>query len=330
VPPRQQALFAMSPEHLPLLFPPPAMDRLTRAVDIDAGLVLPSFAAPEAAAALAGTELLITGWGCPPLDAEVLRAAPRLTTVVHVAGSVKHLATEAARARGLVFTSAAEANAVPVAEYTVGAILWAGKGIFALRERYAQERGFVIGQVVPGVGNFGRRVGIIGASRIGRRVIELLRPYDLDLCLYDPYTQVSGVRQLSFEELLDTCDVISLHAPLTAETTGMIGAVELARMRDGSVLINTARGELVDTQALTEELKTARLTAVLDVTHPEPLPPDSVLFDLPNVFLTPHVAGSQGNELARMGLAAVEEVERVVAGQPPAFPVDLDTLGRTA
>lgn len=330
MPPRLQALFAMSPEHLPLLFPPPVMTRLTQAVDIDTGLVLPSFQAAGAAAALARTELLITGWGCPPLDADALLAAPRLTTVVHAAGSVKHLATGPARARGLVFSSAAQANAVPVAEYTVGAILLAGKGMFVLRERYSQERGFVIGQVMQGVGNFGRRVGIVGASRIGRRVLELLRPYDLDLCLYDPYTRVDGVRQLSFEDLVGSCDVISLHAPLTAETRGMVGAGELARMRDGGILINTARGELVDTDALVEELKTGRLSAVLDVSHPEPVPADSVLFDLPNVFLTPHVAGSQGNELARLGIAAAEEVERVAAGRPPAFRVDLDALGTMA
>ncbi|MBW8799894.1 MAG: hydroxyacid dehydrogenase [Streptomyces sp.] len=335
MPPRLQALFAMSPEHLPLLFPPPVMARLTGLVDIDPGLVVSSFeaggvAGADAAATLAGADLLITGWGCPPLDADTLLAAPRLTTVVHAAGSVKHLATPAALARSLTFSCAADANAVPVAEYTVGAILLAGKGVFSLRERYSRTREFVIGRVEPEVGNYGRRVGIVGASRIGRRVIELLRPHDFDLCLYDPYAQVGGVRQVAFADLLDSCDVVSLHAPLTAETTGMVGAAELARMRDGSVLINTARGELVDTGALAEELKTGRLSAILDVTHPEPLPTDSILFDLPNVFLTPHIAGSQGNELARLGIAAVDEVERLSTGRPLAFPVDLETLGRIA
>ncbi|NUR59811.1 MAG: hydroxyacid dehydrogenase [Catenulispora sp.] len=347
MPPRLQAVFAMSPEHLPLLFPAPVMARLSGLVDIDPHLVVASFGAgaeagagagaqagdqagDQAGAALAEAELLITGWGCPPLDAEVLLAAPRLTTVVHAAGSVKHLATPAAVARGLEFSSAADANAVPVAEYTVGAILLAGKGVFALRERYLRQRGFVIAQVTPDVGNFGRRIGIVGASRIGRRVVDLLRPYDFDLCLYDPYAQVDGVRQVGFDEMIESCDVVSLHAPLTAETKGMVGAAELARMRDGGVLVNTARGELVDTDALVEELKSGRLSAILDVTHPEPLPPDSILFDLPNVFLTPHVAGSQGNELARLGLAAVAEVERLAGGRPLAFRVDLETLARTA
>jgi phosphoglycerate dehydrogenase-like enzyme len=330
VPPRLQALFAMSPEHLPLLFPAPVMARLADLVDIDPGLVARSFATDAAAAALAGADLLITGWGAPPLDAGALLAAPRLTAVVHAAGSVKHLVTPAARERGLLFSSAAYANALPVAEYATGAILLAGKGIFALRERYRRTRDFVVGQVELGVGNYGRRVGIVGASRIGRRVIELLQPCDLDLCVYDPYSRVDGARHMSFENLLESCDVVSLHAPLTTETKHMVGSAELARLRDGSVLINTARGELVDLDALTEELKTGRLSAILDVTHPEPLPAGSVLFDLPNVFVTPHVAGSQGNELARLGTAAVDEVERLAAGGPMAFRVDLEAFGRTA
>ena len=330
MPPRLKALFAMSPEHLPLLFPAPVMDRLIGLVDIDQRAVIESFDAPGAAEALAEADVLVTGWGCPPLAAAVLAAAPRLAAVVHSAGSVKHLVSAAARERGLLFSSAADANAIPVAEYTVGTILLAGKGVFALRERYARNREFVLARTETGVGNYGRTVGIVGASRIGCRVIELLRPYDFDLCVYDPYATVAGIRQIDLPELLATCDIVSLHAPLTGETRRMIGAAELAAMRDDAVLINTARGELVDHDALVRELKSGRLSAVLDVTDPEPLPADSVLFDLPNVFLTPHIAGSQGNELARLGTSAVDEVERLATGRALAFGVDLDALGRTA
>lgn len=330
MPPRPKALFAMSPEHLPLLFPAPVMNRLIGLVDIDPGAVLTSFDDPGAAEALAQADVLVTGWGCPPLDAAALAAAPRLTAVVHSAGSVKHLVTAAALERGLLFSSAADANAIPVAEYTVGMILLVGKGVFALRERYMHDREFVVAKVETTVGNYGRTVGIVGASRIGRRVMDLLRPYDFDLCVYDPYTVVDGVRQIDLPDLLATCDIVSLHAPLTGETRRMIGAAELSRMRDDAILINTARGELVDHEALTRELKSGRLSAVLDVTDPEPLPADSVLFDLPNVFLTPHIAGSQGNELVRLGTSAVDEVERLATGRALAFGVDLDALGRTA
>ncbi|RVX41598.1 phosphoglycerate dehydrogenase-like enzyme [Nonomuraea polychroma] len=326
--PRPKALFAMREEHLASLFPAPLLRRLDTLVDIDVTLVAESFDDPRLD--LAETEILITGWGCPPLDAAVLARAPRLRGVLHAAGSVKSLVTPACWERGLVVSSAAEANAVPVAEYTVAAVLMAGKGVFALNERYQRERTFTLAEIQPSIGNNGRTVGIVGASRIGRKVIELLSPYDLDLCVYDPYTLVPGVRQVSLEELLRRSDIVSLHAPATAETRHMMDRVSLALLRDGAVLINTARGSLVDTDALIAELKSGRLSAVLDVTEPEPLPSDSPLFDLPNAFLTPHIAGSHGNELSRMGTAVVDELERLIAGSPLAHQVTHDDLERVA
>src|SRR5262249_54884850 len=148
--------------------------------------------------------------------------------------------------------------------------------------------------------------GVIGASRIGRRVIELLRPFDLDVYLFDPYVDAAlaeslGVHLVDLDVLLRTCDVVSVHAPQTPQTLDLIGADQLALMRDGATLINTARGGLVDPDALAKELLRGRLCAVLDVTDPEPLPSDSALYELPNVFVTPHIAGSHGNELARLG-----------------------------
>nr|WP_277606071.1 hydroxyacid dehydrogenase [Glycomyces sp. L485] len=211
----------------------------------------------------------------------------------------------------------------------------AGKGIFNLREDFRAKRGFTLGLVHDDVGNFGRVVGLIGASAIGRRVIELLRPFDLDILLADPYVDEAeaarlGVGLVGLDELVARSHVVSVHAPDLPETRHLIDAPRLAAMRDGTVVVNTARGRLVDTDALTAELLTGRLSAVIDVTHPEPLPADSPLFDLPNVFLTPHVAGSQGNELARMGLYMVEEAERLAADEPLRHRVDPGLLSRLA
>ncbi|MFI6789638.1 hydroxyacid dehydrogenase [Nonomuraea sp. NPDC050383] len=326
--PRPKALFAMSEEHLALLFPAPLLRRLDTLADIDVSLVAERFDDPRLP--LADIEVLLTGWGCPPLDEALLAAAPRLRAVLHAAGSVKSLVTPACWERGLLVSSAAAANAVPVAEYTVGAILLAGKGVFALNERYRRERAFTLAKIEQGIGNNGRRVGIVGASRIGRKVLELLAPYDLDLCLYDPYTRIPGVPQASLEELLRRSDIVSLHAPATPETWHMLDRERLALMPDGAVLINTARGSLVDTDALVTELRSGRLSAMLDVTEPEPLPSDSPLFDLPNAFLTPHIAGSHGNELSRMGAAVVAELERLSAGLPLAHRVNHADLDRVA
>jgi phosphoglycerate dehydrogenase-like enzyme len=124
--------------------------------------------------------------------------------------------------------------------------------------------------------------------------------------------------------------VVSVHAPDLPSTRHLIGAEQLAAMRDGTTLVNTARGAIVDTDALVEVLRAGRISAVLDVTDPEPLPPDHPLLTMPNAFLTPHVAGAQGSELARLADLAITEIERFVAGQPPLHPVREADLGRMA
>ncbi|MDH6453800.1 MULTISPECIES: hydroxyacid dehydrogenase [unclassified Streptomyces] len=335
MPERPQALFAMTAENVPLVFPPQVLARLRESVDIDPGLVAEDLTDPALADVLARTEILVTGWGCPRLDAAVLDAAPALRAVLHSAGSVKGFATPEIWRRGIAVSSAAEANALPVAEYTLAAILLAGKDVFVRRERLRAERVSPGWGVVRGIGNHGRRVGVIGASRIGRKVIELLRPFDLAVSLSDPYVDEAGAAKLGvpllgLDELLRTSRIVTVHAPETPETRHLIGRRELALMPDGGVLINTARGSLVDTDALVDELRTGRLSAVLDVTDPEPLPADSPLHDLPGAFVTPHLAGSQGNELARLGLAVAEEAERVVSGAGLACPVHYAELERTA
>jgi len=332
---RPRALLAMSPEFLPLLFPAPLMERLLGALDFDPALVVEDFADPAAAAALADAEVLVSSWGVPVLDAAVLEGAPKLRAMLHAAGSVKHLVGDPAWERGLLVSSSVEANALPVAEYTLAAILLAGKGIFDLREDFRARRAFELGYIHPQVGNFGRVVGVVGASRIGRRVLELLRPFDFQVLLADPYVDKEtaaalGAELVDLDELVARADLVTVHAPRLPETEGLIDAARLASMKDGAVLVNTSRGSLVDTDALIAEVRTGRLSAILDVTHPEPLPRDSPLYDLPNVFLTPHLAGSHGNELARMGLLMVEEAERFAAGESLRHRVDPGLLWRQA
>ncbi|MER6180272.1 hydroxyacid dehydrogenase [Streptomyces sp. NPDC001652] len=314
-----RAVFAMDPVHLPLLFPPALMARLRQAADLDPGLVLRDFTDPGAAEVLATTEVLITGWGCPSLDADVLTAAPRLRIVLHAAGSVRSLVGEELWERGISVSSAVTGNALPVAEYTLAMILLAGKDAFTQRERFRTTHAYPPPTETAHIGNVGRRVGVIGASRVGRRLLELLRPFDFTVLLHDPYVSPAeatalGAQLVSLDDLLSQCDIVSLHAPDIPETYRMLDAGRLALVRDGGVLINTSRGALVDPDALTDELVAGRLYAVLDVTEPEPLPAGSPLYRLPNVFLTPHIAGSLGNELERLGRIVVEELERVASG----------------
>ncbi|MFI0773606.1 hydroxyacid dehydrogenase [Streptomyces sp. NPDC021212] len=332
-PPR--AVFAMNPVHLPLLFPPPLMERLRQVAEIDTALVVRDLGDPAAALALARAEVLITGWGCPRLDADALAAAPKLRTVLHAAGSVRSLIGDALWDCGITVSSAVTGNALPVAEYTLATILLAGKDAFAHRERFRDTHARPTPADTAATGNLGRRVGVIGASRVGRRLLELLRPFDFDVSLYDPYVDATeaaalGAEPLPLEDLLRRSDIVSLHAPDIPETHRMLDRERLALIRDGGVLINTSRGALVDTRALTDELVAGRLSAVLDVTDPEPLPPGSPLYTLPNVFLTPHIAGSLGNELARLGRVVADELERMVAGLPLAHEVRHADLTRVA
>ncbi len=312
------------------------MDRLRALCDLPDAAPLSRFDDERARSLLAKAEILLTGWGCPRIDAEVLSRAPALRAVVHAAGTVKGHVGEECWERGIAVTSAAAANALPVAEFTLAAILFANKRVFRLQQRYREERAFrVWAEEEPGLGNYRKTVGIVGASMIGRRMIELLRPFDLTVLVYDPFLADEegaslSVEKVDLDDLLRRADVVSLHAPALPETRHMIDARRLALIRDGVTLINTARGSLVDMAALEAELLSGRIEAIIDTTDPEVLPADSPLYTLPNVFLTPHIAGSLGAETWRMTDLALDEIERYVRGEPFLYGIRRQDLGRIA
>lgn len=289
----------------------------------------------EVAQELATAEVLLTGWSCPRITADVLDAAPKLRAIVHAAGTIKTFVDPVVFERGVEVSSAAAANAIPVAEFTVAAIVLASKRAFRHRDwfRVSGRKRPLPG--APVLGTLGTTVGVLGASRIGRLVIERLRGLDVDVLVSDPYLSPAeasalGARWCELPELFGTSDIVSVHAPLLPETDRLVSAELLAAMPDGGVLINTARGGLVDHVALERECVAGRLDAILDVTDPEPLPPDSPMLRLPNVFITPHLAGAMGNESTRLGEAAVTEIERLAAGKPLAHGITYADLGRIA
>ncbi|WP_431034199.1 hydroxyacid dehydrogenase [Streptomyces sp. P6-2-1] len=335
---RPRALLAMSPQVAEELLTPAHHERLSRLVRTEPGLIASDFSdpGPAVAAALAEAEVLLTCWGVPRLTADVLARAPKLRAVVHAAGTVKGFVTDACWERGLTVSSAAGANALPVAEYTLAAILFSGKRVLD-SARGAREPGGRRDwhRELRDAGNYRRVVGLVGASRVGRRVLELLRPFDFDVLLHDPYVSEAdaaalGARSVELAELCAHSSVVSVHAPELPSTHHLIGAAELAAMPDGATLINTSRGSLIDESALLAELGSGRLSAVLDVTDPEPPLPGSPFYTLPNVLLTPHVAGSLGNEVHRMADHAIDEVERWTRGEPFAEPVAAEELHLSA
>lgn len=266
-------------------------------------------------------EVLFTGWGAPALDAGLLSRLPRLRAVFHGAGSLRSLVTDACWERGLVFVSAAAFNAVPVVEFTLGAILLSFKRVWH-HSRYVRERrSYEPLRALPISTGFGATVGLLSLGLIGRGVAERLRSHDVRVLAHDPMLSSpifaeSGAESVSLEELFARSDVLSVHAPLLPETAGLITRRLLDLLPPQATFINTARGGLVRTADLTAFLRDRPdVQAILDVTEPEPPAADSPLYDLPNAFLTPHIAGSLGPECRRMGRAMFEEFRRYARGE---------------
>ncbi|MGV9247793.1 hydroxyacid dehydrogenase [Streptomyces sp. NPDC003710] len=329
---RPRAALAMSREAAAAVIDPGTLDALTALCDLAPPPVLDDLTTPRARAVLADVDLLLTGWGCPPLGGDVLAAAPRLRAIVHTAGSVRHHVTEACWERGIEVSSAAAANAVPVAEYTLAMILLTGKNVLERARDYRATRTRDDWLGTPRtVGNHRRTVGILSASLTGRRVIELLRPHDIHVLLYDPFVtdqEVAelGVERVELEELFARGDTVTVHTPLLPATRRLVGRRLIEAMRPGAVLINTARGGVVDQDALTDAVVAGRVRAVLDVTDPEVLPPGHPLWDCDNVLLTPHLAGSRGNEWRRLADLAVAEAARWASGAGFLHPVRRERL----
>ncbi|MDA3961118.1 MAG: hydroxyacid dehydrogenase [Planctomycetota bacterium] len=284
-------------------------------------------------------DILMGSWGMRKLDEELLAAAPKLRAVCYAAGSVKNFALPPAFARSVVITSAWMANAVPVAEVSVALITLANKDWFACQDtirRVAGPDGYREARSRSHAGNFGTAVGLIGFGAIGREVAKRLEALDLDVLVYDPYLtaekiagyQVSMVSSLT--EIAERCNVVSLHAPNIPETEGMLDATFFTAMRDNATFINTARGKLVVEDALVAELQTGRISAMLDVTFPEPPAADHPFYTLPNCYLTPHRAGSSAGEVRRMGRYAIDDCLAILAGEEPKYRVHEHMLATMA
>ncbi|HEX2999296.1 MAG TPA: hydroxyacid dehydrogenase, partial [Armatimonadota bacterium] len=225
----------------------------------------------ETAALLAPADVIVSTWGMPAVDAEFLKHAPNLRAVFYAAGTVKGFAVPALWEHGITVSSAAPANAVPVAEYTIAVILLSNKRFWTTMRHPRHEAPLPEG--VPG--NYRRTVGIIGASMVGREVLRLLQGYEMEVLLSDPFVDAAaarelGARKVELPELMAESDVVSLHAPNLPSLKHMINADLFSRMKYGATFINTARGALVDEAALIKELQSGRIWAVLDVTDPEP------------------------------------------------------------
>lgn len=252
---------------------------------------------------LSQAQAAFTCWGTPVFSKEILDCAPSLRVILHGAGTPKAIVSNEVWSREIRVATAAPIIAIDVAETALGAMIYLGKR-FRQFEQIMENRQWdksksVVNAQKPMMTrlNFLTTVGVISASHVGVNMINMLKPFGVKTLLYDPFVTPGYARELGVElvsdlkELMQRSDIVTCHSPMLPETEHMISREMLAQMRDGSMFINTARGSCVDEAALTDELKSGRIQAYLDVFENEPLSADSELYDLENVILTPHISG---------------------------------------
>ena len=280
----------------------------------------------ESSLPLRGLEVVFSTWGMPCLTDEQLEQMPDLRAVFYAAGSVQHFARPLLT-RGITVASAWRANAVPVAEFALAQILLSCKGYFRNQRDYRSGR-----EGYRGPGNYGETIALLGAGAIGRALLDLLKPFHLTPIVYDPYlteeaARELGVERVSLEDAFARAFVVSNHLADKPETAGLIDGALLSRLRPDATFLNTGRGRTVRHDHLWEILRVRPdLTALLDVTDPEPLPADSPLRVLPNVQITSHIAGSIHDEVHRMADYMITDFERYVRGEPLYHAVTAEQL----
>ena len=272
---------------------------------------------------------VVVSHGSPRIGAEVMDAAPKLKIIGELEGDrfAYRIDVEAAWARGIRTVDTTHGSSYPVAEWALGLILIslrnAGESFRKIlagdtAKPARDDFGFVHGELT------GKRVGLIGCGHIGRRLVKLLEPFEVEVRVYDPYLasempDAIGVVKTSLEQVLSKSDAIVCLAPHTPATEGMIGRRELDLIPSNAVFVNVSRGVVVDSEALIARLKRGDIVAGLDVFDPEPIPPDSEIIGLPNVFLSPHIAGVTLASRHRFFSLMVDELERFFVGDEPLF-----------
>ncbi len=333
--PRRSTLILMSGDAYAAVFPEPERSVLHELLDV-VGIRHSAKLPGEAGTGdWSQVKCLVTGWGAPALDAQWLRRLPQLEVVFHTGGTIKALATRSLWRKGVRVTTAAQANAQPVAEYACAQIILALKRVWPRALAWRESRRYEHQDpLAPGARH--QTVGLISLSRTGRLVRELLRSYELQVLAYDPTVspgeaKALGVRLVPLDRLFAEAQVVSCHLPLLPQTAGMLRSRHFAVMPPGATFINTSRAGVVKAPDLLKVFRRrSDLWAILDVTEPEPPLASSLLLGLPNVILTPHLAGSQGEECRRLGRMIIGEIRRYLQNQPLEHEVQLRDLTHIA
>ena len=315
--------------HINWMFDPALWDELNRDFDVVGHDEARHLAPDECVHDATDCAAVITGWGAKPFTPQWLEAAPNLKIVAHTAGSPRGLfSDETVREilipRGIQIYTGADGMGANVAEQTIGMMI-ATTRRFALQAQALREKQTTGATAIEAPARdaqylTGATVGLVSASKVARQVIPLLHAFGCRVLVYDPFLRDEAARELGVEsvgllELFERSDIVSLHAPHLPETQGLVTAELLSKLRDGASFINTSRGTVVDQDALLKECQSGRIFAALDVTTPEPLPPDSPFWELENVQITPHIAGQGRAGYRRIGAGAAQAIRDALAGR---------------
>ena len=328
-----KSIFLLNDPSYPLIYPNPLPDQIGRRTQL-IGPVLSAANWRTASAEARQAEAIFSGWGMALMDEEFLDFFPRLKILFYGAGTIRHFSTDAVWDRGIRITTAASANAESVTEFTLAQILLSLKRTWSQTLGFREKRADPFTGIAPG--NVGSTVGLVSLGVIGRLVAKKLQEYHHQVIAYDPFiapevAAALNVRLVSLETLFAEADVVSCHTPLLDSTRALLQREHFAAMKRGATFINTARGAVVDEDAMCSVLKERPdLFALLDVTVLDEPVPESPLRSLPNVLVTPHIAGCLGPECRRMGQLMVDELDRYQAGRPLLYELDRARAAITA
>lgn len=285
---------------------------------------------------LKDVEVIFSGWGGPHFDKKTLDAAPNLKIVFYGAGSIKKIVTDEFWKKGVRITTANAANAVPVGEFTLACTILGLKNTIKMSREIERTREYPKPGEREIIGGFNAKIGMISLGAIARHTLDLFKKFDYQVMAYDPFLGEEeaiklGVKLVSLDTIFKESDVVSLHTPLLDSTKEMIQKNHFLSMKSNATFINTARGAVVNESEMIEALQErSDITAFLDVVYPEPPAKDSGLYEMDNVLLTPHIAGSEGQEVARMGDLMVKEFKRYLENKELSYEIGKEEFERMA
>lgn len=288
------------------------------------------FADEDVLKGVAGSDAILVRRG--RVDKSVMDVCPNLKIVSIYGVGIDRVDVEEATRRGVLVTNGRGSNSTAVAELTIGLTIMVLRNLYQLVDKMRVGSWEEANKYATGYEVCGKTVGLVGIGNIGSRVAKILKAMEARVIAYDPYVSAEkarewGVELVDLDTLVKESDIISIHAMLTKETQHLINEDKLRKMKRSAIIVNTARGGIIDTEALVKALKEGWIAgAALDVTDPEPIPPNHPLLKLPNVIITPHVGGGTVESSNRMSFMAVEEIIRAYRGLPPMNPVNPEVL----